>query len=182
MPNYQNGKIYRIVCNQTGLQYIGSTTIPLVARLSYHRTLLKDGRSGTSKIVLENNDYNIVLIEDYPCDRKEELLQKERFYIETMECVNKKVPMQTQKEWYEKNREELIERQKIWNNNNKDKLKEYQNTFKNKSKGIFINLQDTDVDDENIKIEYDDIYNTAEYIESQKYLLESIVDDNVNNI
>lgn len=192
MPNYLNGKIYRIVCNKTGLQYIGSTTIPLASRLSQHKKILKDGKSGTSKLVLENNDYNIVLIEDYPCDRKELLLQRERYYIETMCCVNLKLPMQSQKEWYEKNKDRLIEQQKIWNNNNKDKLKQYQHTFRTKSvsdrqtlsleKGIYVDLTNMDIDDENIKIEFEDIYNSPEFIENEKWLLENWIDDKVNNI
>jgi predicted GIY-YIG superfamily endonuclease len=182
MPNYQNGKIYRIVCNQTGLQYIGSTTIPLASRLSQHKKLFKDGKSGTSKLVLENNDYNIVLIEDYPCDRKEELLKRERYFIETVHCVNIKVPLQSQKEWYEKNKDRLIEQQKIWNNNNKDKLKQYQHTFRTKEKGIYVDLTNMDIDDENIKIEFEDIYNSPEFIENQKWLLENWIDDKVNNI
>jgi predicted GIY-YIG superfamily endonuclease len=174
MVNYQNGKVYRIVCNQTGLQYIGSTTIPLATRLSQHRKLLKDDKSGTSKKILENNDYNIVLIEDYPCFRKEELLQRERYYIEMMECVNKKVPMQSQKEWYEKNKERLIEKQTVWNNNNREKLREYQKTFKAnqviKNKGIFVNLNEDSIDLNNAEdiIEYEDIFNNPEFIESQK--------------
>ena len=32
--DYKNGKIYRIVCEETGRQYIGSTCSTLVKRLS----------------------------------------------------------------------------------------------------------------------------------------------------
>ena len=95
MVNYNNAKIYKIVCNKTGLVYIGSTCKKLCQRLSAHRTSYKrflNGKS-TKKIlsfkVLENNDYDIVLIELCPCNTKEELHKKERNYIETLECVNK---------------------------------------------------------------------------------------------
>ena len=132
MVNYYNGKIYRIVCNETGKQYIGSTTSSLSTRLCQHKKYFKDGKSGTSREVLKNNNYNIILIEDYPCERKEQLLQQERYYIETMDCVNKNIPLRSRHEWYENNREQYISRQMIWNNNNKDKLKQYQETFKAK--------------------------------------------------
>ena len=162
MVNYQNGKIYRIVCNITGKQYIGSTISHLNTRLSQH----KKSFSCTSIQVLENGDYNIVLIEDYPCERKEQLLQRERFFIETMECVNKKYPLRTRHEWYQDNKKRLIEKQLLWNNNNKDKLREYQETFKNKNKGIFIDLTEGSValtnidvhDDEHVKLNIEDIY------------------------
>jgi len=175
MPKYENGKIYRIICNQTGLQYIGSTTISLSARLSQHKKILKDGKSGTSKIVLQNGDYNIVLLQDFPCDRKEQLLQRERYFIETLDCVNKKIPNRTQKEWYEGNKKEYIARQMIWNNNNKEKLVEYKKTFKNKNKGVFVDLTNIDVEDENFKFEFDEIYDLP------KETLLEIIDDKINN-
>ena len=175
MVNYLNGKIYRLVCNDTGKQYIGSTTTFLSTRLSQHKKLLKDGRSGTSKEILENGNYSIVLIEDYPCDRKEQLLMRERFFIETMECINKKIPLQTHHEWYMNHRDEYIARQMVWNNANKDKLREYQKTFQDKKKGICIDLTDVVDIDENIHLEIDEIYDSSElmtediysYIESQ---------------
>jgi hypothetical protein len=198
MVNYQNGKIYRIVCNQTGLQYIGSTCMPLSTRLYQHKRLFKDGKSGTSKFVLENNDCNIVLLEDYPTDRKELLLQRERFYIETMECVNKKIPTRTKQEWYEDNkdiladkyqmnREKRIEYQKAWNAQNKDKLREYQKTFKNKHKGIFVDLTEVDVDDDvHIQLHIEDIYDCNETLGDfgefmDKEDLIDLIDKNINN-
>ena len=190
MVNYQNGKIYRIVCNQTGLQYIGSTCMPLSTRLYQHKRLYKDGKSGTSKLVLENNDCSIVLLEDCPTDRKELLLQRERFYIETMECVNKKIPTRTPHEWYEDNkdilankyqmnREKRIEYQKAWNAQNKDKLREYQKTFKNKHKGIFVDLTEVDIDDEeHIQLHIEDIYDCDEMIDKDDLI--DLIDNNIN--
>jgi hypothetical protein len=164
MVNYQNGKIYRIVCNKTGLQYIGSTVSSLSVRLGQHKHTIKC----TSQKVLENGDYNIVLVEDYPVDRKEQLLQRERFYIETMDCVNKKYPLRTQHEWYEDNKERLIEKQTTWNNNNREKCFEYKKKYTNKNKGIYIDLhniiEDMDIDD-NIEINYDEIYSDDEKID-----------------
>ena len=179
MVNYLNGKIYRLVCNDTGKQYIGSTTSQLSTRLCQHKKLLKDGRSGTSKEILENNNYKIILLEDYPCDRKEQLLMRERFFIESMECVNKKIPLQTHHEWYMNHRDEYIARQMVWNNANKDKLKEYQKTFQDKKKGICIDLtQDISIDDENIHLEIDEIYDSSEFMTEDIY---AYIDSQINN-
>jgi hypothetical protein len=153
MPNYQNGKIYRIICNISGKQYIGSTTISLASRLSTHKKVYNTINSCTSREVLKNNDYNIVLLEDYPCERKEQLLQKERYYIETMDCVNKKIPNRSKEEWYQDNKEDYIVRQKIWNNNNKDKLREYQKRFRDK--GVVIDLNEMPAIELNIEEIYD---------------------------
>lgn len=98
---YRYGKIYRIVCNVTGKQYIGSTTQPLSKHLSQHRRQFDllwsyvfpyTSLIGSMKSfeILENDDYEIVLIENYPCKSKDELERRARYYIDTMDCVNKK--------------------------------------------------------------------------------------------
>jgi len=144
---YQRGKIYRIVCNTTGLQYYGSTIEKyLCKRLSKHKYEFKqyfnNERSHfyTSFKILENDNYEIVLVENYPCASKDELHQRERFYIERNECVNKCVPLRTKHEYYNDNKEqikenvknyreshvnEIKEYQKKWRQDNKEKMKEY---------------------------------------------------------
>ena len=119
MVNYQLGKIYKIVCNTTGLIYIGSTCEPILARrLAKHRTDYKryfDGKSNyiTSFKILENNNYEIILIENVICESKDELHKKERFHIESYECVNKHIPGRTHTEYYNENKEIIIEKSKI---------------------------------------------------------------------
>jgi hypothetical protein len=41
MPNYQNSRIYKIICNKTGLEHINATTLPLCQRLAQHKSELK---------------------------------------------------------------------------------------------------------------------------------------------
>ena len=73
MPNYQKGKIYKLVCNITNKTYIGSTTQILCKRLSSHVMNYKKRVKISSKEIIEGGDYSIILIEDYQCDRKEQL-------------------------------------------------------------------------------------------------------------
>ena len=117
MPDYQLGKIYKIVDNTNNNIYIGSTTRPTLAmRLAKHVSNFKDwkkgGKSGylTSFKVIENQSYDIVLIENCPCDNKDELRARERHYIELLECVNKNIPGRTIKEFHKKYREENLEK------------------------------------------------------------------------
>ena len=93
MPNYQNSKIYKIVGN--GLTYYGSTTRALSQRFSNHKTAYKcfstTGRlKDNTKCHLCITDPNcvIILVENYPCNTKEELQAREHFYISNNECVN----------------------------------------------------------------------------------------------
>ena len=63
MVNYQNAKIYRIVCNISGKQYIGSTCEPrLCMRLAKHKATytryLNTNKSYiTSYEILKNGNY-----------------------------------------------------------------------------------------------------------------------------
>ncbi len=136
--DYKNSKIYQIICNETGLCYIGSTTQSLSKRLSKHKTNYKEYLENkiksytTSFFIIENRNYDIVLIEEYPCENKEQLHKRERYYIENMKCVNKNIPSRTRKEWYEENKEKHYEKSKEWRENNKEKVKEYKKEWRNK--------------------------------------------------
>ena len=104
MVQYNRGKIYKLVCNETGLVYIGSTCEKLLCqRLSKHvcdYKRWKDGKYGytTSYKTIDNGDYYIELIETVPCSGFDELSKKERHYIESVKCVNKVMPGRTVQE------------------------------------------------------------------------------------
>ena len=95
MIDYQLGKIYKIECNVTGKVYIGSTCEPTLARrLTKHISSYKRYLNGTysyvsSFEVLVSGNYDIVLIESYPCNSKDELHARERYYTNNINCVNK---------------------------------------------------------------------------------------------
>jgi hypothetical protein len=144
---YQNGKIYKIVCNKTNLVYIGSTTEKyLCNRLKGHVYKFKENKTNyTSFKVLENNDYYIELIELYPCNSKDELLVRERYYFDIIDCVNKLKPKSTidettnrikeyYKEYQQINKNKINETNKEYYQRNKDKIKEYKDNIKEEKK------------------------------------------------
>ena len=66
----------------------------------------------------------IILVEQLECNNKQELLMRERFYIENNECVNKiKRPIITPEERKEQNNK----KQKKYVINNKEKVLEQKN-------------------------------------------------------
>ena len=113
MRDYQRGKIYKIQCHKTGKQYIGSTTCRLLCqRLGSHcESYLKHsqgyGSYTTSFEILEGESFSIYLLERFPCSSKDELIQRERHYVETMVCVNRNIPGRTKQEY---NRDKCAER------------------------------------------------------------------------
>jgi len=119
MVNYQNSKIYELICSETGLKYIGSTTRPLSQRLGKHK---QKKNTCSSKILINPKIY---LLENTPCNSKEELHAIERKYIENNECVNIFIPGRTQKEYKEENKEKIEKYNEEWKKNNKNYSKEY---------------------------------------------------------
>mgnify|MGYP003660245864 CR=1 FL=1 len=90
MPNYQDGKIYKIISQHTNKCYVGSTTLKyLSSRLVQHRYNYEKNSGTTSKYILELGDYEIVLLESCPCNSKDELHVRERHYMDILDCVNK---------------------------------------------------------------------------------------------
>jgi len=117
MSIYFTGKIYAIKCNETDDVYIGSTIQTLKERLRCHKRDMKRWKNGkrrytTSFEIVKYDSCYIELLEMYPCNSKEELLKKEKEYMESIECVNKCRPFRTDeekkeygKEYYEANKE-----------------------------------------------------------------------------
>jgi len=135
MPDYKNAKIYRIVCNVTGLTYVGSTTRTLAQRLcnhraEYNRYLANPDRGKCSSIeVLAGGDFDIVLLEKVACECKDQLRQRERYYVETIECVNKYIPGRTLVEYYETNKETLLEYQRKYREANRETIIEKERKY-----------------------------------------------------
>ena len=110
MPDYQKAKIYKLWSPQ-GTEdeiYFGSTTNELYKRKNGHKS--QKYNSCNSKILFEKyDDVRIELVEEYPCNNKEELNKKEGEYIRNNKCLNQRIPCRTQKEYREDNKEHIKE-------------------------------------------------------------------------
>jgi hypothetical protein len=81
MPNYQNGKIYKITSPSTDKIYIGSTVQPLNKRFINHKSCYNRGLNKSSGKIIQYDDCQIELIEEYPCNTKNELEHREQYYM-----------------------------------------------------------------------------------------------------
>jgi len=136
MVNYNNGKIYKIepiVDHDEGDIYIGSTTKKYLSmRMDSHRSEYKRWENDKcGKIMVFDlfdkygvENCQILLLEKYNCESKEELHAKEAFHIKNNKCVNKYIPGRTRKEHYEDNKEKLLENRKKYHEENKEHDKE----------------------------------------------------------
>ena len=92
---FEEAKIYKLIDNTNENVYIGSTCKALKQRLAKHVSHYKDYTKGgkssyvSSYIIIQNGDYDIMLIEDYPCKSKDELLTREGYWTNKIPCINK---------------------------------------------------------------------------------------------
>ena len=124
---YQRGKIYQLVDRTNGNVYIGSTIKTLNTRLSEHKCEYKRHKKGkcgnyTSFDIIENDDYYIQLIQEYPCNNRYELEMRERYYIENNICLNYYIPTRTDKEWRDDNKAKLALKDKELYQKNKEQI------------------------------------------------------------
>ena len=81
MVNYQKSKIYKITFNGE-MKYVGSTVQPLKDRLSKHRSKVCVVKAEGDKVGWEN--VKILLIESHKCNTREELMQREQYWIDAL--------------------------------------------------------------------------------------------------
>lgn len=140
--DYKNGKIYKLQC-EDGHFYIGSTATELRKRLKGHKDKSKE--SPEQRVYKHINTLGwdkvrIVLIEDYPCENKQQLVHKEdefiRIYKDDILCLNSfyshRTPEQYQeylnnhkeykKTWAVENKDTIKERQANWYQQNRERL------------------------------------------------------------
>ena len=141
MKDYAFGKIYKIIDNTSPMFYIGSTTYPkLSQRLAKHRQHLRDYEKGYGKYtasfeILNNDDYKIILLENYPCNNIDELNAQEQIWLDKLMCddlvnkqnakgVNIEKMKKRKKEYEENNKEYLTEKRKEYREKHKEKIAE----------------------------------------------------------
>jgi hypothetical protein len=136
MTNYNKGKIYKLepICEyDEGDIYIGSTTKEyLCQRMTAHKYDYKKYKQGSKSKVMSFDIFDkygpenvkITLIELVNANSKDELTKRERFYIESTDCVNKCVPGMTSKEYYLIHKDKLIKYRNEYNDANRVKIKE----------------------------------------------------------
>jgi|TARA_R110000744_G_C19066356_1_gene529585 hypothetical protein len=125
MIDYKNGKIYQIVCNDTGEVYVGSTASSLEDRLSNHEKKSKcdGGRLCCSKQIIDRGNYAIEILETYPCESQDELRRKEGEYQKSMKCINTLIAGRTNKEYHQDYKVAIRERKVLYNNKHKVYIK-----------------------------------------------------------
>ena len=135
--DFSKGKIYKIepMCEyEEGDIYIGSTTQDLLCkRFRNHRSdygRYKNGkRTKTTSYDLFDkygvDNCKMILIENVNASNYDELVSREAYYIRTLKCVNKYIPLRTNAEYYIDTKEKYKDYKQQYRDNHKEQTKEY---------------------------------------------------------
>jgi hypothetical protein len=131
---YNMVNIYKIT-DINGLCYVGSTRQNIRHRLSNHTYRKKKGDNCCSSHKLDLDNCEIEVLET--CN-PEIRYEREKYYINTIDCVNTYNytfdEKECRKQYAKDNKEKLKNYHKKWYNENKYKIKEYQENNKEKLK------------------------------------------------
>ena len=151
IKDYKNTEIYYICCKDIEISdiYVGHST-------NFYKRMYKHKSTCTNRKGKRYNQYlykfirhhggwdnwQMILIEKYPCNDKKEAESRERYWFEYLRpSLNKNRPTITRDESLEykrnynnQNKEKLIEYHQQYYIQNKNKLLEYQQQYKNKNK------------------------------------------------
>jgi hypothetical protein len=152
MPDYGKGKIYAIRCTDSDDVYIGSTVESLSKRMSGHRRKHNSTPNAcASSALIGRGTAYIELVEDFPCERVEQLRKREGEIIRSRVCVNRYIAGRTgeeyreenkehrdkqKKEYYQANREEIVQKKKEYHEQHKEKHNAYTREYRKKNKEI----------------------------------------------
>lgn len=139
----KTGYIYKICCLDTEIKdcYVGSTKNEKV-RKNGHKVRCNGGGDKSNyyvyQFIRENGgweNWNMIRLEEFKFDERAQLNARERYWLETLGAtLNKQIPIRTQKEWREDNKEVLSEYSKEYNQNNREKIIEYKKEHYQKNK------------------------------------------------
>lgn len=122
------GIIYRIKSpsHPEILPYYGSTTQTLKSRFWRHKS--KSNNTASRSIIIFE-DAIIELLEEIICETKNDLIMREKYYIENYPCCNVRKPIET--------KEELQERQRLYRETHKNDIKTYREMHKEQMKEYY---------------------------------------------
>lgn len=161
MSVYANSIIFKVesLVDPSMSPYISSTIQPLKnvecmlkGTYNYHINNPSDNRNLAYFPLFEKGDVKITELEKFPCNSRKELNTREKFYVQSIECCNKKMKgrtpseryMQNQKEnqekgvqFYHANKEHILKQKKQFYINNKSYFKNYYRLNKKKIKAYY---------------------------------------------
>jgi hypothetical protein len=138
--------MYKLCCLDPNItdEYVGSTT-NFKNRKSRHKKNCNNPNSkeynfNVYQTIRENGgweNWNMIQIEEYPCNNKREAKSREEFWRKELKATlnmikaftTKEEKIEQHKKWIEQNKNKILKKQKEYTENNKEKIKKYQREY-----------------------------------------------------
>jgi len=129
---YEKGVIYKLCCKDLNIKeiYVGSTC-NFSRRKCQHKSVVSnvDNEEYVYRFIRDNggwDNWEMILIENYPCSDRQQLLGRERYWYETLEAsLNMVYPNRSKKEYYDDNEEKIRGKNKKYYDANREKVLEH---------------------------------------------------------
>jgi hypothetical protein len=142
--DYKQTIIYKLCCKNISITeiYVGHTT-NFTKRKNCHSSSCnnekqKEYNYPVYQFIRENggwDNWTMILIEEYSCDNKLQASQRERYWLETLNAtLNNRIPSRTQQEYYEENREIIIEKNKKYRETNEERILQQRATYREENR------------------------------------------------
>lgn len=164
--DYSKTIMYKIVCKDLSITdvYIGHTT-DFIKRKHNHKASCNNENSKSYhyklyQFIRDNgnwNNFDMIEIEKYPCNDGNEAGSRERYWYEELNAtLNKCIPCRNMKQYYQDNKDKIIDNQKGYYQNNREKIIDQKKEYYENNKDKFKNYQKDYYKDnkENYKIYY----------------------------
>ena len=161
--DYSNTTIYKLCCKDITITeiYIGHTT-DMRRRKWQHKTACnnekgRDYNYYVYQFIRDNggwDNWDMIEVEKYNAIDGYDATKRERYFVEELKAsLNTVIPSRKQKEWvednkeyvkeykkeyYENNKEILLEKQKEWVEDNKEYVKEYKKEYRENNRNILL--------------------------------------------
>jgi hypothetical protein len=139
MPKYENAVVYKLCCKDASItdEYIGSTCNKYKRKQEHKSCWNNENSKAYNRLVYQFiranggfHNFDLIVIEEYPCESKVQLEMKEREYIERLRpTLNKQIPTRTSQEYRETHREEIRE----YRETHREEIKEYKKRYIDKN-------------------------------------------------
>jgi len=120
MCDYSNSCVYAIVCKNENIQdmYVGSTSNFEQRKCDHKKDCNNSNRKSYNlkvyKFIRDNGEFDnfkFEILEEVCCENKQELIKRERFYVESLEpSLNIQVPSRSKKEYREQHHDKITEK------------------------------------------------------------------------
>lgn len=134
MPDYSKTIIYKLCCNDTSIEdiYVGSTCNFSKRKNSHKSDCNNENNKNYNykvyKFIRDNGNFenwSMYQIEAKPVENKREKETLERQWIEKLKpTLNSYIPTRTKEEYYQDNKEQILDRVKNYYQNNKEQIVE----------------------------------------------------------